>query len=247
MPNRRQNHVEIQPGEEGVDQRNPELREHHALERGGETGGMPRDLFGEWAALVRMCGLLHGEQRADDHAHEHVDHRATDAAPGELQRSRVRPQPFGDRAPQGFRVFGYVCLQSGRENGARILDDLRHFLHEQRDALTRIAHQRHNSDANADERGDHGRGEQRDGEYARAIAAERAQPQPRCEDIDQFENQQAGEQPRQQVKLDDEAERQRNNDPGRDVRARDGEMGTFLIYCNNPEVPNRHRSGGLLR
>ena len=52
-------------------------------------------------------------------------------------------------------------------------------------------------------------GDQRDGEYARAIAAERAQPQPRREDVDQFEDQQAGEQRRQQVQLDDEAERQR--------------------------------------
>ena len=65
-------------------------------------------------------------------------------------------------------------------------------------------------------------GDQRDGEYARSIAAERAQPQPRREDIDQFEDEQAGEQPRQQVQLDDEAERQRDDDPRRDVGARDG-------------------------
>ena len=62
----------------------------------------------------RSCGfarLLHREQRADDHAHEHVDQRAADAAPGELQRARVRSQPFGDRAPQRLRVFGHIGLQ----------------------------------------------------------------------------------------------------------------------------------------
>ena len=50
----------------------------------------------------RVRRLLHGEQRADDHAHEHVNHRAADAAAGELQRAGVRAQPFGDRALQGF-------------------------------------------------------------------------------------------------------------------------------------------------
>ena len=88
---------------------------------------------------MRIRCLLHGEQRADDHAHEHVHQRAADAAPGELQCARVRPQPFGDRAPEGFGVFGNVGLQPGRKNGARILDDLRHLLHEQRHALAAVA------------------------------------------------------------------------------------------------------------
>ena len=80
-------------------------------------------------------------------------------------------------------------------------------------------------------------GDQRDGQHARAIAAERAQPQPRREDIDQFEHQQAGEQRRQQVQLDDEAERQRDHDPRRDVGARDG-MGTgAAVFMGSPRLP----------
>ena len=57
------------------------------------------------------------------------------------------------------------------------------------------------------------RGDQRDGEHARPIAAQRAQPQPRREHVDQFEDQQAGEQRRQQVQLDDEGERDRRQRP----------------------------------
>ena len=66
------------------------------------------------------------------------------------------------------------------------------------------------------------RGDQHDGQHARAIAAERAQPQPRREHVDQLENQQAGEQRRQQVQLDDETERERDDEPDGDVGARDG-------------------------
>jgi len=42
-------------------------------------------------------------------------------------------------------------------------------------------------------------GDKRHGDHARTVAAQRAQPKPRREHVDQLEDQQAGQQRRQQV------------------------------------------------
>jgi len=86
-----QHQVEVHPREESVDQRNPELREHYALKRGGETRGVAYDFLAERAAFIRARGFLHRQQRADDHAEQHMHYAAADTPARELQRSGVGP------------------------------------------------------------------------------------------------------------------------------------------------------------
>ena len=102
-PNSGQRDAEVEPREERVDRRDPELREDHAPERGRQASGLSRDALGERAPVRVLRGLLQRQQRADDHAHQHMNQRAPEIAAGELQRARVRTQPFDQRPLHAYR------------------------------------------------------------------------------------------------------------------------------------------------
>ena len=138
-PNRLSTMSRYSPGEQGVDQRDPRLGKYHALKYRGQARRMPRDHFGQWPSVGRDGRLLHRQQGTNDHAHEDVRQGAADAATGELQRTGIGAQPLGDRDLQGFGILRDVPLQSFRKDGARVLDDLRHALHQQRHAFVAVA------------------------------------------------------------------------------------------------------------
>ena len=133
----------------------------------------------------------------------------------------MRTQPFDQRALQGVGVFRHIGEQLRRQLRTRILDDLRHLLHEDRQALASAAQEGDEAETCGHQCGDDGRGDQRHGEHARSIAAEPAHAQPRRQHVDQFVSEQPGEQRRQQVERDYEAERECAQAPADDVGARD--------------------------
>ena len=105
---------------------------------------------------------------------------------------------------------------------ARVFDDLRHPLHEDRQALAAVAQEGDEAEPGGDERGDDEGGDQRHSEQARSVAAENSQAQPRCQHFDQLEHEQAGQQCRQEVQLEGKPERDCGQAPGDDVVARHG-------------------------
>ena len=122
---------------------------------------------------------LQRQQRADDHAHQDMNQRAPEIPAGQRQGARVRTQPFDQCPLQRIGVLRYVGEPFGRQVRAGVLDDLRHLLHEDRQAFATVAQERGERDASGDQRGDDDGGDQRHCEQARSVAAETAQAQPR--------------------------------------------------------------------
>jgi len=81
------------------------------------------------------------------------------------------------------------------------------------------------AEAGSDEGSDDDGGDQRHRKQARPVAAERAQAQPRRQQVDQLEDQQAGEQGRQELQFEGDAECKRAKAPGDDIGTCHGRCG----------------------
>ncbi len=125
----------------------------------------------------------------------------------------MRAQPFHQPPLQRIGIIRYTSEQRGWQVCARVLDNLRHLLHQDRQAFAAVAQERGKAEASADERAHDDRRDQRDREHARSVAAESTHAQPRCQHVHQFVYQQAGKQCRQKMQLQGEAEHKRAQAP----------------------------------
>ncbi len=119
----RQQHQQEQPGKRRVDGRYLDLREHNATERIGKTGDAGDERSGKRQPLDRLL-RTDGDDRADDHADQHMREDPCDVLATLLEHGGVRLHQFGRAS---LHLIGIDRQIIGHELGnpaARLVDQL---------------------------------------------------------------------------------------------------------------------------
>jgi len=136
-----------------------------------------------------------------------------------LELARIRREPGGRGILDLVHIGGQIFTRPGRQIGPGRADDVGHLLQQGRQVVRPVGDQIGEAQPAEHQGENHDRRHQGGGDPAADPPADAEPVMPRGNDLDQFEDQQAGQQPRQQVQVQHGHQGESHDDPGGDVTA----------------------------
>ena len=188
--------------EDGVEQRDLDLREHDVVERVRQALAAQAEHGGQRADLVRRGGATERDDRAQHQPDEDVHEDASGLAAGQLQRAGVTVRQVHHAHAQVIDAVGQIVDQHRRQLLAGLFHQRHELLLPQQFGVAQFGtEEADGAEDQRDQQPHHHCAEQGNHHHARAVAGD-APPQQRRQRTHQLVHQQRGQQGRQQAQRD---------------------------------------------